>query len=77
MLNVQNVELKQTRFYQEIAIEERQVLLQRQLKRKFGSLPEWVQKRLLDANAEQLDQWIDRLLDVEPTLESIFEDCLH
>lgn len=77
MLNVQNVELKQTRFYQDVFQEGEQTLLQRGLTRKFGDLPEWTQKCLLQASSEQLEQWMYRLLDSAPTLEAIFEDVLH
>lgn len=88
MLNIQNIELKQTRFYQEVWAEGReegreegvqtgeQILLQWMLTRRFGQLPNWAQKRLLQANSEQLEQWADRLLDAQ-TLEAVFEDGLH
>ena len=93
MLALNEIELKQTRFYQEIAEEERQIgeqigrqkgrqegrqegekiLLQRMLTRRFGELPDWAQKRLLQANPEQLEQWADRLLDA-PSLDTVFND---
>lgn len=80
MLNVQNVELKQTVFYQEIAAEEQvrgeQILLQRMLTRRFGQLPDEIKNRLNQANAQQLEQWADDLLDA-PTLEAIFKDSLN
>ena len=101
MLALNDIELKQTRFYQEIAEEERQIgeqigeqkgeqkgrqkgrqegrqegeqiLLQRMLTRRFGEFPDWAQKRLLQANSEQLEQWADRLLDA-PSLDTVFND---
>ena len=101
MLALNDIELKQTRFYQEIAEEERQIgeqigeqkgeqkgrqkgrqegrqegeqiLLQRMLTRRFGEFPDWAQKRLLQANSEQLEQWADRLLDA-PSLDAVFND---
>jgi len=101
MLALNEIELKQTRFYQEVVEEGRQegiqkgrqegiqkgrqegmqkgrqegeqILLQRMLTRRFGELPDWAQKRLLQASPEQLEQWADRLLDV-PTLDSVFND---
>lgn len=96
MLNVQNVELKQTVFYQEVWEEGKQeglqtglqkglqkglqqgeqILLQRMLTRRFGQLPDWVNNRLNQANAQQLEQWADDLLDAK-NLEAIFKDSLN
>ena len=85
MLALNEIELKQTRFYQEVVEEGRQegmqkgrqegeqILLQRMLTRRFGEIPDWAQKRLLQASPEQLEQWADRLLDV-PTLDAVFND---
>jgi len=41
-------------------------LLQRQLRRRFGGLPDWVVQRLQDAVPAQLEEWGERLL--EPTV---------
>ena len=83
MLALNEIELKQTRFYQEVIEEGRQegrqegmqkgeqILLQRMLTRRFGEMPDWAQKRLLQASPEQLEQWADRLLDAS-TLDSVF-----
>jgi len=101
MLALNEIELKQTRFYQEVVEEGRQegmqkgrqegiqkgrqegiqkgrqegeqILLQRMLTRRFGELPDWAQKRLLQASPEQLEQWADRLLDA-PTLDAVLND---
>ncbi|MCQ8128676.1 DUF4351 domain-containing protein [Methylomonas rivi] len=79
MLALQDIELKQTRFYQEIAVEERQkgikegikegrkeesiTLLTRLLRRKFGLLPE------LEAALQQLpDMEIEKLEDLADAL---------
>jgi len=48
-----------------------QKLISRQLTKKFGSLPVWVNEKLLSASPEQLDIYGDRLLDAE-TLEQVF-----
>ncbi|MBM0107118.1 DUF4351 domain-containing protein [Steroidobacter sp. S1-65] len=48
-------------------------LLLRQLRRRFGELPVWVQSRLQQAPSEQLERWGERLLEID-TLEALFED---
>ncbi|MBM0107116.1 Rpn family recombination-promoting nuclease/putative transposase [Steroidobacter sp. S1-65] len=48
-------------------------LLLRQLRRRFGELPVWVQPRLQQAPSEQLERWGERLLEVD-TLDALFED---
>ena len=85
MLALTEIELKQTRFYQEVVEEGRQegeqkgvqigeqILLQRMLTRRFGEVPDWALKRLLQASPEQLEQWADRLLDAT-TLDAVFND---
>ncbi len=40
-------------------------LLQRQLSRRFGSLPDWVAARLQSADRSEIEIWADRLLDAE------------
>jgi predicted transposase YdaD len=81
MLGLEDVQLKQTRFYQEVKEEGREegleqgekMILQRLLVRRFGELPSPVQHRLQQANAEQVEQWADRLLEAR-SLEAIFAD---
>jgi hypothetical protein len=73
MLNVQNVDLKQTVFYQEVRLESEQSLLQRMLTRRFGELPTQLKQLLSHANATQIEQWADRFIDAT-TLEAIFGD---
>jgi len=47
------------------------VLLQKQLERRFGTLPTWVCQHLLEADPEQLEAWALDLLDAV-NLEDIF-----
>lgn len=88
MLGLNDVQLKQTRFYQEIAEEERREgrlegklegklegetqLLIRLLGKRFDPLPPWVEQKLAQADIEQLGLWSERLLDAK-TLAEIFE----
>ncbi len=81
MLALEDVSLKQTRFYQEAMAEGwengrengEQSLLQRMLMRRFGELPTPLQQLLSQANATQIEQWADRFIDAT-TLEAIFGD---
>ncbi len=84
-----DTQLKKTRFYQEIAEEERQegwqqgklegklegkaVLLQQLLTKRFGPLSKQTQLRLTTASLEQLELWADRILDA-PTLSGVLDD---
>ncbi|MEY3759870.1 MAG: hypothetical protein RIR39_1361 [Pseudomonadota bacterium] len=76
-----DTQLKQTRFYQEIAKEERQegklegeaAILQRLLTKRFGPLSEQTQQRLKTATLEQFELWADRILDA-PTLLAFFDE---
>ncbi len=73
--------MRQTRFYQEVFTEGaaegeargEAKLLRKQLTRRFGSLPAWVETRLTDASEEQLETWVQRLLE-RRSLEEIFVD---
>ena len=49
-----------------------QQLLRRLLIRKFGRLPDEVERRLTEANMEQLEQWADNVLFAQ-TLAEVFE----
>jgi flagellar biosynthesis/type III secretory pathway protein FliH len=51
--------------------EGRKAMLARQLTRRFGPLPPWVDTRLQQATPTQLDAWLDSILDA-PTLEAVF-----
>lgn len=90
MLGLEDVQLKQTRFYQEAkeeGLEEglekglekglqqgEKMILQRLLVRRFGELPLSVQQQLQQASAEQVERWADRLFDAN-TLDAIFTDA--
>ena len=47
------------------------MLLRRQLRRRFGPLPDWVNERLASACQADLEHWADRVLD-STTLEMVF-----
>lgn len=47
------------------------LLLQRMLTRRFGPLPGWVQQRLQHATPDELETWLDRVLDAS-CLEDVF-----
>ena len=47
--------------------------LRRQLRRRFGDPPAWVETKLQEGTPPQLEQWADRLLDAE-TLEAVFKE---
>lgn len=47
-------------------------LLQRQLSRRFGSLPDAVRVRLISASIEQLEIWTIRILDAD-ALDEVFD----
>ena len=49
------------------------LLLRRQLTRRFGVLPAWVEQRLLDAMPSDLERWADRILDAQQ-LDDIFHE---
>jgi hypothetical protein len=47
--------------------------LRRQLRRRFGEPPDWVEAKLREGTPPQLEQWADQLLDAE-TLEAVFKE---
>ena len=70
-------ELKLYEFGLSIVREEERILvkrqtLQRQLTRKFGDLETNVAARLSTANEDQLDRWLDRILEAD-ALNSVFD----
>lgn len=87
MLGLQDIDFKETRFYQDVFAEGRTEgwakgraegwaegeaqMLRRQLTRRFGPLPEWANLRLQTADSAQLEAWVDQVLDAK-TLESVF-----
>jgi predicted transposase YdaD len=84
LADILNVELKQTRFYQDVFAEGRvegraegrvegeQAILRRQLVKRFGPLPAWAEQRLNAASSAQLELWSERLLDAA-SLETVFD----
>ena len=75
MLTLDNIELKQTRFYQEIAQEEGQQRSQRMVSRmmrhKFGTNPavQQAEQQLPMLDVEQLEELAEALLDLTETQE--------
>jgi predicted transposase YdaD len=71
--------LQETRAYQEIfaegqfegKIEGKIESLKRLLARRFGSIPDWAEKRISQADGDQLDLWLDAVLD-SVSLEEVF-----
>jgi hypothetical protein len=49
------------------------IVLQRQLVRRFGSLPTWAEQRLGQATRQELESWAERVLEAQ-RLEDIFRD---
>jgi hypothetical protein len=47
------------------------LLLRRQLTRRFGPVPGWVEAKLAGAEPAQLEVWGERVLDA-PSLEGVF-----
>ena len=47
--------------------------LSRLLQRRFGPLPPSVQSRIAEASLDELDGWVDQVLDA-PSLEAMFGD---
>ncbi|TAN48010.1 MAG: DUF2887 domain-containing protein [Methylococcaceae bacterium] len=76
MIGIQDVELKQTRFYQDVfsegRMEEAQTLLLRLLTKRFGAVNDEVRQRIGQATTEQLEIWTDNILDAK-TLAAIFD----
>jgi len=50
-----------------------QLLIRKLLMRRFGQLPEWVDKRLESAESRDLKQWAERILDARD-LQDVFSD---
>ncbi len=51
-------------------------LLARQLIRRFGILPEWVNTRLKQSHTDLLETWGERVLDAK-SLEEVFDETRH
>lgn len=65
--------LEETRAYQQLVgigmekgrQKEALTILTRQLRRRFGDLPEWALERLNQADPEQLEDWAERIFDAD------------
>ena len=84
MIGLTDIDLKQTRFYQDAFAEGFRYgykqgfalgialgankILLLQIWRRFGTLPEWVEDKLSQASTRQKELWADRILDA-PSLE--------
>ena len=59
--------LEETRAYQQLVGIGRKAgdltILSKQLRRRFGELPDWAVARLQGADAEQLEAWAERIFD--------------
>ncbi|MBF0136410.1 MAG: DUF4351 domain-containing protein [Magnetococcus sp. DMHC-1] len=53
--------------------EERSSVLLRILNRRFPNLPAWVEPKILAADLQTLDVWMDRALDTD-SLQHVFDD---
>jgi predicted transposase YdaD len=86
MLGLTEINLKQSRFYQEVfaegeiqgeakgeakgKTEGKAETLKRMLTRRFGRLPKWAITRVDEAVEKQLDGWLDAIFDAA-TLEGV------
>jgi predicted transposase YdaD len=75
MIGIKDIDLKQTRFYQDVftegQLEGEIVLLQRLLERKFGPLEAPLQQRISQADDEMLLLWGERMPEAT-TLDEVF-----
>ncbi|MEW6037075.1 MAG: hypothetical protein AB1648_02310 [Pseudomonadota bacterium] len=86
MLGITDIDLKQTRFYQEVFAEGRQEglqegrmeqgairLLKRLAERRFGPLPPTAEAAIDGAELATLESWLDRVVDA-PSLDAILKN---
>ena len=87
MIGLTDIDLKQTRFYQDAFAEGFRYgykqgfalgialgankILLLQIWRRFGTLPEWVQDKLSQSFMSQIELWADRIFNA-PSLEVLF-----
>lgn len=57
--------------HQEGKLESATTILEKQLQRKFGFIPDWAAHRIAQANADALQQWALNVLDAEQ-IEDVF-----
>lgn len=48
-------------------------VLTRQLKLRFGTVPEWASEKLTNASLSSLEEWTERILDAQ-SLDDVFSD---
>ncbi len=56
---------------QEGLLEGEALLLKKQLRRRFGELPFWVEDKLMKAGVDDLESWAEAILDAK-TLDEVF-----
>lgn len=56
MLNIQDVQLEQTRVYQDIEVKAQQKLILRLLTNRLGDVPEPLRAKILTMSLEQIEQ---------------------
>ena len=84
MLGITDIDLKQTQFYQDVHAEgtlegrrtEAATLLMRLAQVRFGDVPAAIQATIADAELEQLEHWLERLV-TAPSVAAIFTDSAH
>lgn len=54
-------------------LQQGRTLLLRQLRKRFGELPDWVETQLAEGTPTQLEQWAEQVLDAA-TLEAVFRE---
>uniref|UniRef100_A0A1S7LG23 Transposase n=1 Tax=Magnetococcus massalia (strain MO-1) TaxID=451514 RepID=A0A1S7LG23_MAGMO len=52
--------------------EEAASMLIRLLKRRYGSLPNWVESKVSNADVDEIEGWVDKIFDAA-SLDSVFE----
>ena len=89
MISLTNIDLKQTRFYQDVFAEGFKSgykhgfalgialgvnkILLRQIRHRFGTLSDWVQDKLSQSSMSQKELWADRIFNA-PSLEVLFAE---
>lgn len=74
MMDCFTIQLKDTRFSQEIREEvAREMFLKPLLIKRFGELPETILQRMENVDIEQLEQWVVALVDA-PSLDAVFKE---
>jgi len=69
MVGINDIELRQTRFYQQAVNEGEAILLLRQLERRFGPLSADARRRIAEADSGTLLVWGERVLEAKTLAE--------